>query len=466
MKLDELRNQTLREIALCIRTGKTSPIEILRLLIEQIHRTEDKVRAYVTVCEEDALRLAETAEFQIKTGRDLGPLHGIPVSIKDLFETAGIKTTCGSKLMADYIPKRDSTVVERLKGAGAIVLGKTNTHEFALGSTTPPTKNPWNLNRIAGGSSGGSAAALAASSALAATGSDTGGSIRIPASFCGVVGLKPTYSRVSRAGLFPQSWSLDTAGPIASRVEDAALLLTVMAGHDERDQTSSREPVPNYLDALNEEMKDVRLGLPANYFFDDCEPDVNSSVREGVDVLRGLGCGTIEFEFPRIPEIRAAQAVLELVEPCATHARSLVERGNDFAPESRLFLEQALFIPAVDYVQALRFRAIVYSEIQRLFEHFDLIVTPTEPLVAPKIGEQLTRVGTLEEDINISTGRYVAPFNLIGLPTISIPCGFSSDGLPIGMQIIGRPFDEATIIRVAHAYESKLKLYKKHPNWT
>jgi aspartyl-tRNA(Asn)/glutamyl-tRNA(Gln) amidotransferase subunit A len=421
------------------------------------------VKAYVTVCEENALRLAEVAESELSSGHDLGPLHGIPVSIKDIFETEGILTACGSKLMADHVPNRDCTVVKRLKAAGAIVIGKTATHEFALGCITPVTRNPWNLNRISGGSSGGSAAAIAASSALAATGSDTGGSIRIPASFCGAVGLKPTYSRVSRAGIFPQSWSLDTAGPITARVDDAALLLSIMAGYDEMDPSSSRFPVPNYLDALNNELLDLTVGVPKNYFFDDCQSDVVEAVREGIDVLRGLGCVIFEFDLPHIPEVRAAQAVLELVEPCAYHSRALAERPSDFTPDCRLFLEQGSFISAVDYIQALRFRTVALSDIQESFKHFDVIVTPTEPMVASKVGEQMIRFGDVEEDINVATGRYVAPFNLTGLPAISIPCGFSSEGLPIGMQIIGNAYDESTVLKVAHVYEQKTKWYRERP---
>jgi aspartyl-tRNA(Asn)/glutamyl-tRNA(Gln) amidotransferase subunit A len=463
LKLNELNSLTILEIAQLFRTQRSSPVEVVRLLLDQIRRTEDKVKAYVTVCEENALKLAEIAEAEIRSSHNLGPLHGIPISIKDIFETEGVRTTCGSKLLSDYVPKHDSTVVRRLKSAGAILLGKTNTHEFALGCITPPTRNPWDLNRIPGGSSGGSAAALAASSAIATTGSDTGGSIRIPASFCGVVGLKPTYCRVSRAGIFPQSWSLDTAGPITARVEDAALLLSIMAGRDELDPSSSCLPVPDYLTASKESVSGLTIGIPSNFFFDHCQEQVLEVVRNGIDTLKGMGCSVVEFEFPHISEFRAAQAVLELVEPCAYHTRALAERPEDFAPDSRMFLEQAMLIPAVHYIQALRFRTIAYSAVSDLMKHFDAIVTPTEPMVACEVGEQLMKFDDLEEDINLATGRYVAPFNLVGLPAISVPCGFSSNGLPIGMQIVGKAYDEATILRIARAYEQKAEWYKQHP---
>ncbi|HXX73012.1 MAG TPA: amidase, partial [Candidatus Acidoferrales bacterium] len=265
------------EIAAKIRSHETSPVEVVRLILEQIKRTDRKLKAYTTVCGESAVRLAEGAEAQLRGGHDLGPLQGIPVSVKDLYETEGIRTTCGSKLLQDYVPNTDSTVVSRLKQAGAIVVGKTNTHEFALGVTTPPTRNPWNLDHVPGGSSGGSAAATAVTSAVASTGSDTGGSIRIPSSFCGVVGIKPTYGRVSRAGIFPESWSLDHAGPITKWVEDSALLLRVMAGRDELDPTTSHLPVPDYVEELKREAHGVRIGVPKNFFFEQCHDDVQAA---------------------------------------------------------------------------------------------------------------------------------------------------------------------------------------------
>lgn len=463
MKLSELRQLTLRELATNIRNGKTTPVEITRLLLEQIHRTDEKLKAYVTVCEQIAIKLAEAAEVQIRAGHDLGILHGLPVSIKDLFETEGVRTTCGSKFMQDYVPKTDCTVVKRLKSNGAILLGKTNTHEFALGGITPPTRNPWNLNHIPGGSSGGSAAAIAACSAIATTGSDTGGSIRIPASFCGVVGLKPTYGRVSRAGVFPESWSLDHAGPITRRVEDAAVLLRIMAGHDELDPTSSEQPVPDYVEHLNDRVSGVRVGVPANYFYERCDKEVSTALQKSIDVLRGLGCKTVEFEFPRIPEIMAAYTTLDSCEASSYHERSMAERAGDFQPDVRLLLEQGLFIPATYYIQALRIRAAIFRDLMSLFKQFDVIVTPAEPIVAPEVGQRTVRIEDSEESVDNAIVRYLAPFNLTGLPALSIPCGFSSEDLPIGMQIIGKAFDETTVLTVGHAYEQASNWHTKFP---
>jgi aspartyl-tRNA(Asn)/glutamyl-tRNA(Gln) amidotransferase subunit A len=463
VQLSELRELTLRQVAEKFRKGKTTPVEVVRLLLEQIRRTDGKLKAYVTVCEESAIKLAEAAEVQIRAGHDLGVLHGIPISIKDLYETQGIRTTCGSKLMQDYIPKTDCTVVKHLKSKGAIVLGKTNTHEFALGGITPPTRNPWNLDHIPGGSSGGSAAAISAGSAIAATGSDTGGSIRIPASFCGVVGLKPTYGRVSRAGIFPESWSLDHAGPITRSVEDAAVLLTVMAGRDELDPTSSDLSVPDYVESLDDELAGTRIGIPTNYFYEQCDKEVHSAVRKSIDLLAALGCKIVEFEFPRLQEIMAAYTTLDSCEASAYHERSIAERARDFQPDVRLLLEQGLFIPATYYIQALRIRAAVYRDVLSVFRQFDVIVTPSEPIVAPEIGQQSIRIGDREESVDSAIVRYLAPFNLTGLPALSILCGVSGNGLPIGMQVIGKAFEEEKVLRVGRAYEQATDWHTRVP---
>jgi len=463
MNASDLRELTLLELAEKLRRRETSPAEIVRLLLDQIRRTDDKVRAYVTVCEQSAVKQAEEAEAELRAGHDVGPLHGIPVSVKDLFETEGIRTTCGSKLMQDYIPRSDCTVVSRLKANGAIVLGKTNTHEFALGGITPPTRNPWNLDRIPGGSSGGSAAALAVGSAIATTGSDTGGSIRIPASFCGVVGFKPTYGRVSRAGIFPESWSLDHAGPIARYVEDAALLLRVMAGRDELDPTSSDLPVPDYVEQLKNTTAGMRVGIPSNHFFEQCDGQVTDAVTKAIGLLEDLGLRLVDFEFPNIPEIMAAYTTLDSCEASAYHERSLENRANEYQPDVRLLLEQGLFIPATYYIQALRIRALIFPKIMNLFKRFDVIVTPSEPMVAPAVGQQTVKIDGFEESVDSALVRYLAPFNLTGLPALSVPCGFSSNGLPIGMQIIGKAYDESTVLRIAYAYEQATDWHKRAP---
>lgn len=434
----------------------------MSLLLDQIGRTDDSVKAYVTVCKDNALRQAEAADMRTREDHDLGPLHGIPLSIKDLFETKGVRTTCGSKLMQDYVPESDCTVVERLKLAGGILLGKLNTHEFALGGVTPPTRNPWNLNHIPGGSSGGSAAAIAVSSAIATTGSDTGGSIRIPASYCGVVGLKPTYGRISRAGVFPESWSLDHIGPITKRVEDAALLLSVMSGYDKRDPTSSQQPVPDYIKMLKAETSGLRVGVPTNHFFEYSDKEVDKAVRSAIDQLEKQGCSIVDFEFPCLPEIMASYATIDLCESTSYHERELAERAEDFASDVRLLLEQGLFIPATHYIQAQRIRAKVFPKIARLFKMFDVIVTPSEPNVAPEVGSQTVEFEGFKEDITSAMVRYLAPFNVTGLPALTIPCGFTR-GLPIGMQIIGQAYDESTVLRIGYTYQQATRWHLKWP---
>lgn len=422
------------------------------------------MKAYVTVCRESAIKAAETVSNQIKAGQHLGALQGIPISVKDLFDVQDLPTTCGSKLMNGYCAQRDCTAVQKLKEAGAIILGKVRTHEFAYGGVTPPTRNPWDLSRIPGGSSGGSAAAVSIASALVAIGSDTVGSIRIPSSLCGVVGLKPTYGRVSRKGVFPLSWSLDHMGPITKRVEDAALLLSVMAGFDAGDPTSSSKPVPNYLETFREESKRPTIGVPRNYFFEPCDPEVAEAVRDAIEVLRDLGCETIEFEFPDIPEIGAAANIILSAEASTYHRHSLAERADDFSPQVRVLLEQGLFLPATDYIQALRFRSVAYSKILALFKHFDVMVTPTLPFTAPRVGEMIVKFAGIEEDYEVANTRYLAPFNLTGLPALSLPCGFSRNGLPIGMQLVGKPFDESTVLKLGYMYECATEWHLRYPD--
>lgn len=434
-----------------IRTGDTSSSELVSLLLDQIRATEDRIRAYVTI-NEGAMKQAKRTDREVRARRK-GVLSGIPISFKDNFETRGIRTTCSSEILREYVPTTDATVVRRLKSAGAIVLGKLNMHEFAQGGLTPPTRNPWNTECIAGGSSGGSGAAVAAASALAATGSDTGGSIRGPSSFCGVVGLKPTYGRVSRHGIFPASWSLDHIGPIVRRVEDAAVMLMHMAGRDVADPTTSDVQVPDYVRAINREFKALRIGVPRNHFFEGSDARVSKVVRNAIHKLEGLGCTAVEFEFPHVEEIMAARQTIEMCEATSFHLHWLATVESKYKPDVRLPLEQGLFVPAVYYIQALRYRAKIFPEILRLFRKFDVMITPTEVCVATKTGQ------IIEEDtIMHCTGS----FNILGLPALSIPCGFV-DGLPVGMQIVGNAFDETTVLKVGLEYERVSKLYLREP---
>ena len=433
------------------------------MLLERIDQTESVVKAYVTVCRDLAIEQARVAEREVRAGAKLGPLHGIPISVKDLFETRGIKTTCGSKLMSDYVPITDCTTVKRLKEAGGIVIGKTNTHEFALGVISPPTRNPWNPTCIPGGSSGGSAAAVALSSAVATTGSDTGGSIRIPASCCGVVGLKPTYGLVSRAGVFPESWSLDHVGPITKRVEDAALMLSVMAGYDPADPTSAQTSLPDYVASVYDKPLGMRIGVPKNYFFDGCEESVQRLVLDALKELEGLGFTLVEFEFPHISEIMFAYRAIVQSEASSFHETTLNTRAAELAGDARLFLDTGLFIPATAYIKAQRIRALVFTQIQNLFRDLDAIATPTLPLVAPEVEALPTNLVERRRKISGPMSKYVSPFNLTGLPALSVPCGFIN-GLPAGLQLISKAFDEEKLLRIGYTYQQATDWHLQFPN--
>ncbi|MGA2664916.1 MAG: amidase [Nitrososphaerales archaeon] len=460
-----LRSLTAISAARSIRDGRITSEELVGALLSRIDETDGVLKAYVTVCRGEATEEARRADARTRSGADrLGPLHGVPVSIKDLMETKGIRTTAGSRLLSSYVPKGDASVVARLKKAGAIVIGKTNTHEFALGGITPPTCNPWDPTRIPGGSSGGSAAAVAAGSALASLGSDTGGSIRIPASFCGVVGLKPTYGRVSRAGVFPESWSLDHVGPITRTVEDCALLLTVISGRDPRDRTSSARPVPDYLSlARRATLEGMRVGVPSNYFFEPLTKGVRSTVGRAIKELARLGAVVEHFRFPMADEVLEAHALIDFAESSAYHEDSLRERAGEYQPDVRALLEQGLRVRAVDYIRAQRWRGAFLPRMRALFRGLDLVVTPCQPMVAPKHGTRSVPIDGRGVDLDVAMTRFVAPFDFTGHPALSINCGFS-DGLPVGLQLVADHYDEGRLLSAALAYERATRWGRSHPD--
>jgi aspartyl-tRNA(Asn)/glutamyl-tRNA(Gln) amidotransferase subunit A len=460
----DARSLTAYSAAAMIREGQLTSEAVVEALLARIDATDDRVMAYITVCRDSALKEARKADARLKEKkqRRVGPLHGVPVSVKDLIETKGIRTTAGSKLLPTYVPNRDATVVERLKAAGAIVIGKTNTHEFALGGVSPPTRNPWNLGRIPGGSSGGSAAAIATGSALTSLGSDTGGSIRIPASYCGVVGLKPTYGRVSRTGVFPESWSFDHVGPITRTVQDCALVLGVIAGRDPLDTTTSGRPVPDYLSDMQPDIEGLRVGVPENYFFEPIERGVRSAVNRAIKDLARLGAKVEHFHFPMADEILGAHTIIDLAESSAYHEDSFRERAGDYQPDVRALLEQGFLIPAVDYIRAQRWRGVFFPRMRSLFKEIDLIVTPSQPMTAPKHGAGTLTLDGREIDVNMAMTRFMAPFNFTGQPALSINCGFSN-GLPVGLQIVADHFEEGKILSAATAYERATRWHLHQP---
>jgi aspartyl-tRNA(Asn)/glutamyl-tRNA(Gln) amidotransferase subunit A len=443
-------------------------------VLDRIDETEGRLRAYAKVMRDEALQAAREAEAAIRGGDYRGPLHGIPIALKDLYYTAGTPTQAGSEVLRGFTPEHDSTVARRLKQAGAIIVGKTVTHEFAYGQNVPPTRNPWDLERTPGGSSAGSGAAVAAHSCLAAMGTDTGGSIRMPASVDGVVGLKPTFGRVSKYGVVPLSWSLDHCGPLTKTVEDAALLMNVVAGHDRLDPTSVHEPVPDYTERLRDGVRGLRLGVPTNYFFRAVHGAVRDAVSQALRVLEGLGAMVIEVRIPHV-ELSAPVGLGILVpEASSIHQEWLRQRAADYDEGTRTMLEAGELLLATHYLRALRARAVIKDAFRKVFteNRLDALITPTEPTTATKI-DQTTVVfeDTGEEHFFSVFVRETIPFNVAGLPALSLPCGFSpSSGsphiganLPIGLHIAGRPFDENTVLRIGYAYQASTDWHQRRP---
>jgi aspartyl-tRNA(Asn)/glutamyl-tRNA(Gln) amidotransferase subunit A len=449
-----LASASLASLAARIKKKEISPVEVTEAVLDRIAAVDGKVKAYVTVTADEARLAAKEAESAIVGRRYLGPLHGIPIGVKDLFYTRGVKTTASSKILASFVPDYDATVVERLKKAGAVIVGKTNTHEFAYSVFSPPTRNPWDLERIPGGSSGGSAAAVAASLCTAALGTDTGGSIRIPSALCGVVGIKPTYGRVSKYGVIPLSWTADHAGPIAKTVEDTALLLGVIAGHDDRDAGSASVPVPNYVAALKGDVKGLRIGVPANYYFDAIDPEVETAVRASIKALEGHGAKVEEISLPSLAHIAGVHVAIVLTEAATYHEQWLRTRADDYAPDVRFGLEWGKLFTGIDYVQAQRVRELIRQDFAQALRQVDVMAAPTVPVAAPRAGESAVTIKGQSELILGALIRLNRPSNHTGLPAVSVPCGFTAGGLPIGLQLIGRAFDEATVLRVAHVYET------------
>ena len=459
----------LSQLAPLIRKKDLSPVELLEAILTRIERFDSQLNSYITVLADSARAEARQAEKEILNGHYRGPLHGIPVSIKDLFATRGARTTCGSKVLADWVPDYDATAVARWREAGAVIVGKTNMHEFAYGVTNNnphygPVRNPWDLERVPGGSSGGSGAAVAASLCTASLGSDTGGSIRIPSAVCGVVGIKPTYGRVSRYGAIPLAWSIDHVGPLAKSVEDAALLLAVLAGPDPKDATGSDRPVPDYTQGLSGEVGGVLLGIPEQYFFEHVDPEILTAVQQAIRSLEQLGASAQPVSLPHLENCAAMEAHITLAEATSYHEPHMRTRIDDYGDGVRIDLEAGRYLLATDYVKSQRARALLLEVFGRAFEQVDVIVSPTLPAFPPLIGELYVQSGDLREHVIDAFLRFSIPYNLTGLPAISVPCGFSSSGLPIGLQIAGRAFDEPTVLRVAHAYEAHTEWHLRKPS--
>ena len=455
---------TIREASELIKRRELSPVELVRASLERIDATDGQLHSFITLLRDGALEQARTAEAEILAGDYKGPMHGIPIALKDLYDTAGIRTTSGSRVDFDRVPTEDSTVTTRLREAGSVLMGKLAMHEFALGGpdwTTPfePARNPWNLAHITGGSSSGAGSSVASGQVMGAMGSCTGGSIRGPASLCGTVGLKATYGRVSRAGVVTLCWSQDHCGPLTWTVEDTAYMLQAIAGHDPKDPTSSTAPVPDYSRSLREDIKGLTIGVPRDFFFSTdphVSPEVQATVEKGLEALQNLGANLEEVSIPSLEYARAANVVMMLSEAYAYHEKNLKSRAHEFGEMVRARFRIGGLFSASDYLQAQRCRKWIKREFADVLKRVDLLVTPTmtQP-AAPFEGYDPTSM--------VRGPSFTGPFNVTGLPAISVPCGFTASGLPIGMQIAGKPFDEPTVLRAAYTYQQHAGWHQKRP---
>jgi aspartyl-tRNA(Asn)/glutamyl-tRNA(Gln) amidotransferase subunit A len=448
---------TIGEAAGALRRRTFSALELTTAALQRIERSNPALQAFITVTAEQALERARRSDADLAAGRDCGPLHGIPIAVKDLFFTRGVRTTAGSPIYRDLVPDDDAFAVARLVSAGAVILGKLNMHELAYGITSAnphfgAVRNPWNARHSPGGSSGGSGAAVAAGLVYAALGTDTGGSIRIPAAFCGTVGLKPTYGRVSRHGVLPLSWSLDHAGPLTRSVRDAALVLNAIAGHDPADATSSRRPVVDFVPDEDCTVRGLRIGFPENFFFERLDPDVELCVRGAIARAESLGANVRPVTVPDIAAMNAAARMILLCEASTVLEPHLADRGR-FGPDVLALLDQGRLLPATDYIHAQRLRKQMQAEFAKVWSTVDCLITPTTPNAPPRVGESTVRLGGRDEDVRLATTRLVRSINLLGLPALSMPCGLTGHGLPVGLQIVGPPFEESLILRVGAAME-------------
>lgn len=448
---------TISEAAAQLRAGAVSAVELARESLRAIHREQPRLNAFITITEELALEQARRADDELARGIDRGPLHGIPYALKDVFATRGIRTTAGSKLFADFIPDYDCAVYERLRDAGAVLMGKTGLHELAYGiSSNNPhfgaIRNPRDPERIPGGSSGGSGAAVAADMVFFAMGSDTGGSIRIPAAYCGCVGIKPTSGRVSRYGVLPLDFSLDHMGPLTRTARDAGLVMNALAGFDARDDTSSKHAVDDYA-AFDEKpsLAGRRLGVPENFFNERLIPEVRAAYESALDRARRFGATLVPVRIPDPAEINVIGRVILLSEASAAMQR-FSDRRADFGADVLALLDQGALISATDYINAQRLRRVYQREFAQLWRSIDAILTPTAPIAPPLIGQQSVSINGIDEDSRLATTRFVRPINVLGVPAVSVPV--SNDAFVAGLQVLSKPFAESYVLQVADALET------------
>jgi aspartyl-tRNA(Asn)/glutamyl-tRNA(Gln) amidotransferase subunit A len=459
---------SLTSVAKAIAEKQLSSREVTQSCLDRIAQWQPRLNAFMAIEPEQALASADKADAALAKGNTSGVLHGVPLAHKDMYYEAGQVVTCGSKIRRDFVARTTSSALQRLKDAGTIRLGSLQMVEFAYGPTGHNThygavRNPWNVDHITGGSSSGSGAAVAARLTFAALGSDTGGSIRMPAHFCGVTGLKTTYGRISRAGAMPLSQSLDTVGPLARSAEDCALLLGLMAGADPADPTASTLPVPDYMAATKSAIKGLKIGVPTSFYVDDLDSDVARVLDETVAALKAQGAEITKVELPDQRQLTAACQIVLAVEAAAFHKRWLLERPQDYGPQVLMRLQNGLAIPAVSYLEAMRWRGSALAAHNAATAGLDAVLAPVAPVAAPTIAESDVGNSPNAEAVIQRLTRFTRPINYLGLPSLALPAGFARNGLPVGMQLIGRSFDEATLLRIGAAFQRASDFHERSP---
>ena len=468
MSATEPALMSLTSVAQAIAGKRVSSREATQSCLHRIAQWQPRLNAFMALEAEQALKAADEADAALAKGNARGVLHGVPLAHKDMYYEAGKVVTCGSLIRRDFVATTTSTALQRLKDAGTVRLGTLQMAEFAYGPTGHnahfgPVHNPWARDHITGGSSSGSGSAVAARLTFAALGSDTGGSIRMPAHFCGVTGLKTTYGRISRAGAMPLSQSLDTVGPLARSAEDCALLLGLMAGPDPLDPTALDMPLPDYVAATRQSIKGLRIGVPTAFYVDDLDADVAKILDAAMAVLKGEGASIVPVELPDQRQLTAACQLVLAVEAAAFHKRWMIERPQDYGPQVLMRLQNGLAIPGVTYLEAMRWRGPALSAHNAAVSGVDAVIAPVAPVAAPTIAESDVGNSPDAESVIQRLTRFTRPINYLGLPSLSIPSGFTSGGLPVGMQLIGRSFDEAMLLRIGAAFQRATDFHDRAP---
>lgn len=454
----------LASVSVKIKEGELSPVDLVAALLDRIATEDPKINAYITVNKQEALALAKERAKEIKNGEYRGPFHGIPIGLKDLIDVKGVRTTCGSEIYENHVAEENAEIVTKLTAAGAIIIGKLNTHQFAYGPTGDrshfgPARNPYNTGKMTGGSSSGSAAAVAACLCFGAIGTDTGGSVRIPASFCGIVGMKPTYGRVSKRGIHPLSWTLDHAGPMTRTIKDNALLLNVIAGYDPLDPDAVKSDPEDFTRLLGEGLKGKKIGIPTNFFFDGLDAEVDELVKQSIQIFKEMGLEAVEVNLPNINEMVEAHKTILRSEAYAVHEENLKNHPEKWDDEVKERLHTGLETSGVEFAKALQTRKAAKQDFNEILDGVDILLTPTVPILPLDVNSRFLTDSTDDgQHIRWKILKLTNPTNLNGFPSLSMPCGFTKEGMPVGVQLIGKEFEEAKLYQFGYALEQSLSL--------